>query len=264
MHSDSNFQIVGNTNIPGSGKQLLHTDGGWDIRSAEEAEAAAEPWPQPTASLVFNFSTEAIGVSNGPTELWPGTHMDPQFANDAIAQRVEGTASQQREAMRRAVSPPVLNLLPRGAVSVRDYRLWHRGLPNLGDRPRHMIALSYMRRTNYNEARPGVKTHAGGGLGGRFRFAADCADAFSRRWWPTPALERHRRQEQQGIHFNWNVEFAAPGVIVDHFGNINGDLSGNDRGNYWFPHGPIDMTRATDMHPWVTLTAARSQHRSHL
>eukprot|EP01050_Picozoa_sp_SAG11_P015566 SAG11_NODE_2032_length_3899_cov_5.407895_2_plen_189_part_00 len=63
----------GNTNIPGSGTQLLHTDGGWDLRSAEEAAAAAEAWPQPTANLVFNFSTEAISENNGPTELWPGT-----------------------------------------------------------------------------------------------------------------------------------------------------------------------------------------------
>jgi len=114
----------GNTNVPGSGTQLLHTDGGWDIRNAEEAAAAAEPWPQPTANLVFNFSTEEIGPQNGPTELWPGTHMDPQFANDAISQRVEGSSADQREAERRTVSPPVLNILPRGAVSVRDYRLW--------------------------------------------------------------------------------------------------------------------------------------------
>ena len=62
----------GNTNIPGSGKQLLHTDGGWDVQSPEQAAAAGESWPQPTASLVFNFSTDAIGPENGPTQLWPG------------------------------------------------------------------------------------------------------------------------------------------------------------------------------------------------
>jgi hypothetical protein len=121
----------GNTNIPGSGTQLLHTDGGWDVRSAEAAEAAGEPWPQPTASLVFNFSTDAIGPENGPTELWPGTHMDPAFANDAISQRAEGAAAEQREAERRSVRPPVSNLLPKGAVSVRDYRYTENPLPSV-------------------------------------------------------------------------------------------------------------------------------------
>ncbi len=249
----------GNTNIPGSGTQLLHTDGGWDIRNEEEAAAAAEPWPQPTANLVFNFSTDEIGPQNGPTELWPGTHMDPQFANDAISQRVEGISADQREAERRAVSPPVLNILPRGAVSVRDYRLWHRGTPNVDNRPRHMIALSYMRRTSYNEPAIGVKTHAGGGVDGRFLFGAECTAAFSRDWWPKPAIARHIGNEGRNIYINWNVEFAPPGVSVDHFGNTEGDFSGNDRGNYWLPKGPLDLPCSAGVHPWVIEAAARYQ-----
>lgn len=246
----------GNTNIPGSGTQLLHTDGGWDIRSAEEAAAVAEPWPQPTASLVFNFSTEKISPQNGPTEIWPATHMEPEFANDAISNRVEGSSAEQREAERRVLSPPVLNVLPRGAVSVRDYRLWHRGTPNRGDRPRHMIALSYMRRTSYNKPTPGAKTHAGGGLDGRFLFGAECATAFSREWWPALAIERH---ENSNVNLNWNVEFAPFGVAVDHFGNTEGDFSGNDRGNFWLPRGPIDLSNSAGLPPWVTAAAAREQ-----
>eukprot|EP01050_Picozoa_sp_SAG11_P015567 SAG11_NODE_2032_length_3899_cov_5.407895_3_plen_189_part_00 len=180
--------------------------------------------------------------------------MDSEFANDAISQRVEGEAAAQREAERRAVTPPVLNLLPRGAVSVRDYRLWHRGVPNLGDQPRHMVALSYMRRTSYNDPSSG-KTYGGGGRDGRFLFGAECAAAFSREWWPAPALARHNRQQKLGATFNWNVEFALPGVAVDHFGNTEGDCGGDDRGNYWLPVGKIDLKNAVDASPWVVEVA---------
>ena len=68
----------------------------------------------------------------------------------------------------------------------------------VGDRPRHMIALSYMRRTSYNAPTPGAKTHAGGGTDGRFLFAAECASAFSRDWWPAPARARHEKQSETG------------------------------------------------------------------
>lgn len=94
-------------------------------------------------------------------------------------------------AIYRASTRLALVLLQKGAVSVRDYRLWHRGTPNVGSRPRHMLALSYMRRTSYNTPKPGNKTHAGGGENGRFRFAASCTSAFSRDWWPAPAQARH-------------------------------------------------------------------------
>lgn len=57
--------------------------------------------------------------------------MDPEFANDPVSQRAEGGAAEAREEERRLVVPPVSNVLPKGAVSVRDYRLWHRGIPNV-------------------------------------------------------------------------------------------------------------------------------------
>ena len=42
-----------------------HTDGGWDLRTAEEATEAGEPWPTPSANIVYNFSTDEITSSNG-------------------------------------------------------------------------------------------------------------------------------------------------------------------------------------------------------
>ena len=42
------------------------------------------------------------------------------------------------------------------------------------------------------------------------------------------------------MNVNCNVEFAADGVAVDHFGNVPGDYEseGSDRSNFWLPVGP--------------------------
>ena len=104
-----------------------------------------------------------------------------------------------------------------------------------------------------------MKTHAGGGLDGRFLFGAQCANAFSRDWWPQPAIARHRSLQMRNVNVNWNVEFAPLGVAVDHFGNTEGDYSGNDRGNYWLPEGALDLPYSDDDRPWVGAAAVRYQ-----
>ena len=45
------------------------------------------------------------------------------------------------EEERRAVRGPVNPRTQPGDVLLRDVRIWHRGVPNPSDRPRHMIAL---------------------------------------------------------------------------------------------------------------------------
>ena len=42
---------------------------------------------------------------------------------------------------RREIAPPVRGNAKKGSVLIRDIRLWHRGVPNPSDRPRHMIAM---------------------------------------------------------------------------------------------------------------------------
>ena len=113
----------GNTNCPGSGTQPLHRDG-------------AHLWPghqppHPTASVAVNISPHDVTAENGAVELWPGTHLHP-FPENVID---EETQEAQRE-----VSPPVSGCAKKGSVLIRDMRLWHRGVPNRSDRPRHMIA----------------------------------------------------------------------------------------------------------------------------
>jgi Phytanoyl-CoA dioxygenase (PhyH) len=114
----------GNTNSPGSGKQPLHRDGGHLWPGLEVAH--------PTASVVVNISPMDVSEENGSVELWPGTHR---------VTSVDGRIDEEAEAARRKVVPPVRGNAKKGSVLIRDIRLWHRGVPNPSDRPRHMIAL---------------------------------------------------------------------------------------------------------------------------
>ena len=111
----------GNTNIPGSGTQQLHFDqGDWHWPDRVSAAAAGEEWPHMPSNLVINFSTEAIEEHNGPTELWPGSHLETACATGGA-----GSISDEMLRRRRLDAPPVLNTLPKGAASFRDLRLWH-------------------------------------------------------------------------------------------------------------------------------------------
>ena len=114
----------GNTNCPGNATQPLHRD-------------ADHLWPDlavahPVASLVVNIVPQDASDENGSTELWPGTHLDPSFGSVIDA---------ETEAARRAVAGPIRGDARKGSVLIRDIRLWHRGMPNQSDRPRHMIAM---------------------------------------------------------------------------------------------------------------------------
>lgn len=113
----------GNTNCPGSGTQPLHRDGDHLWLNQEVAHPAAE--------VVVNISPEDTTEENGSVELWPGSHLDVSDRHiDA-----------EHEAERREITPPIRGNAKKGSVLIRDMRLWHRGVPNLSDKPRHMIAM---------------------------------------------------------------------------------------------------------------------------
>jgi ectoine hydroxylase-related dioxygenase (phytanoyl-CoA dioxygenase family) len=114
----------GNTNCPGSGTQPLHGDSG-------------HLWPgldvaHPAASVVVNISPMDVSEENGSVELWPGSHLET---------RVERRIDAATEAARREIAPPVRGNAKKGSALIRDMRLWHRGVPNTSDKPRHMIAM---------------------------------------------------------------------------------------------------------------------------
>ena len=115
----------GNTNCPGSVRQRLHMDG---RHSTKPGEPVA-----PTTSMVVNIPPGSTHDGNGAIELWPGSHRIYVFDNNRVPELMEQE--------RRAVRGPMYPRTQPGDVLLRDVRLWHRGVPNPSDRPRHMIAL---------------------------------------------------------------------------------------------------------------------------
>ena len=113
----------GNTNCPGSSTQPLHRDGDHLWQDQEVAH--------PTAQVVVNISPQDTSEENGSVELWPGSHLDVSGRHIDAAHEEE----------RRKIAPPVRGNAKKGSVLIRDIRLWHRGVPNLSDAPRHMIAM---------------------------------------------------------------------------------------------------------------------------
>ena len=116
----------GNTNCPDSTTQHVHMDG---------AHRSNEPHPvEKTFSIVVNIPLGPMNQENGAIQLWPGTHMIRSSNGE------RGIDRHQLQAREREC-PPVQPCTEPGDVLIRDIRLWHRGVPNHSDRPRHMIAL---------------------------------------------------------------------------------------------------------------------------
>ena len=101
------------TPFPGSAHQPVHQDGGplfpdWGPRP-------------PIYSMTLNIPLVDLDEANGPLEWFDGAERP---ADDATPNRFVG---------------------PAGTLLLRDTRTWHRGSPNLSDRPRPMLALMYAR-----------------------------------------------------------------------------------------------------------------------
>ena len=102
-------------------------------------------WPglseaPPAASLTINIPLVDVTVDNGALELWPGTHRDVRSGDrthDGLLVPEEWVEA------RRAVVPPVRVRVPKGALLLRDGRVWHRGTTNSTPHPRPMVAIVY-------------------------------------------------------------------------------------------------------------------------
>ena len=94
-----------------------------------------EPDPvAPISSVVVNIPSGPMTLENGAIELWPGSHwVRANISN-------QGMDKATIEA-RRIDVPPIRVRTQIRDVLIRDVRVWHRGVPNLSNRPRHMIAI---------------------------------------------------------------------------------------------------------------------------
>jgi ectoine hydroxylase-related dioxygenase (phytanoyl-CoA dioxygenase family) len=93
--------------------------------------------PTPAYALVVNLPLVDMDVSNGATELWPGSHRDTSIA----LQEGDIKVSAEKLEEWRKNAPPIQPSVRAGSVLIRDMRLWHGGTPNPSDQPRPMIAM---------------------------------------------------------------------------------------------------------------------------
>jgi hypothetical protein len=121
-----------NTNMPGSQRQPLHRD----------APHLGHDPVHPIISIIVNVSPVDVDESNGATELWPGTHQIPGSTR----------VTEEAEADRRVVLPPVRAVSRKGDAVLRDPRLWHCGVPNTSTEARHMIAMVHSKWFYMREA----------------------------------------------------------------------------------------------------------------
>lgn len=165
----------GNTALPSESRQPVHADIG-------------QLWPNlenvpPPAQLVVNIPLVDMGPENGSTEIWPGTHLDPEIA----IQNGDIEVSEARLAEQTKVSPPIQPRVKAGSVVIRDMRLWHAGMPNRTTNPRPMIAMIH-----------------------------------SVNWWPAETVQFPTGTEGSLTHpdLQWNVEFVDG--EVDHIATPHG------------------------------------------
>jgi ectoine hydroxylase-related dioxygenase (phytanoyl-CoA dioxygenase family) len=113
-----------NTAFKAEGRQPPHVDINFDF-------------PPIPFGFCVNVNLVDTSAENGSTELWLGTHTVPDrykvIDSDALEQR-------------RKLSPPIQPSLPKGSLVIRDFRLWHAGMPNKTKEPRVMLVSVQVRR----------------------------------------------------------------------------------------------------------------------
>ncbi|PLB47347.1 hypothetical protein P170DRAFT_439033 [Aspergillus steynii IBT 23096] len=128
-----------NTAFKATARQPVHIDIDFDM---------------PRMPFAFCVNTNLVDTEpqNGATEIWPGSHIDTDrsvldrnFSHKQIKQDLLDA--------RRAVAPPVQPALPKGSLIIRDFRLWHAGMPNLTDEPRVMLVTIQFARWYRSEQR---------------------------------------------------------------------------------------------------------------
>jgi len=127
--------FASDTPLPGSQYQNAHSD-------------IAPLFPDvsvslPTYALVVNIPLVDVTEENGPLEIWPGTHLNPEWSAHVTLDGSVGPHLDIVRAAARMRSERVL--MPAGGAVIRDSRCWHRGTPNLSGARRPNLALVYHR-----------------------------------------------------------------------------------------------------------------------
>lgn len=95
-------------------------------------------------AYVVNVPLIKMTPENGSTEIWLGTHIDSglHVQEGMHGDRASGRIKLDELEKRRAIRPPCQPVVPKGAIVVRDLRLWHAGVGNKTEQVRVMLAMS--------------------------------------------------------------------------------------------------------------------------
>ncbi|RDW64641.1 hypothetical protein BP6252_10292 [Coleophoma cylindrospora] len=93
-------------------------------------------FPRIPFGICVNINLVDVAPSNGSTEMWLGSHLIPAHQYSKTTGSIIPPAVLEE---RRKISPPIQPTLPKGALILRDLRLWHAGMPNTTEEPRVML-----------------------------------------------------------------------------------------------------------------------------
>lgn len=95
-------------------------------------------------AYVVNVPLITMTPENGSTEVWLGTHTDSglHVQEGMHGERASGRIQLSALEKRRMIRPPCQPVVPKGALVLRDLRLWHAGIGNQTDDVRVMLAMS--------------------------------------------------------------------------------------------------------------------------
>ncbi|KAJ9134629.1 Kanamycin B dioxygenase [Pleurostoma richardsiae] len=114
-----------NTAFKATGRQPPHIDIDFEF-------------PKVPFGYCVNINLVDTSPENGATEVWLGSHVDTdRNVLDHSVKHKQIKDDLQEE--RRKISPPIQPSLPKGSLIIRDFRLWHAGMPNKTDDPRVML-----------------------------------------------------------------------------------------------------------------------------
>ncbi|KAE8368048.1 hypothetical protein BDV27DRAFT_142297 [Aspergillus caelatus] len=94
-------------------------------------------------AYVVNVPLITMTPENGSTEVWLGTHTDSglHVQEGMHGERASGRIQQDVLEKQRMIRPPSQPIVPKGALVLRDLRLWHAGIGNQTDEVRVMLAM---------------------------------------------------------------------------------------------------------------------------
>jgi len=124
--------ISSNVALPGGTKrQAVHSD-------------AFHAFPNFPFGVVVNTYIQDSSAHNGVTEIWLGSPAISKFDQFTVKDnRSEATIKPEVLEARAKISPPVQPTLRKGSMCIRDYRIWHAGMPNHSDARRIMLTAGY-------------------------------------------------------------------------------------------------------------------------